>query len=267
MKNSFELETDSRQKEKELVEKQLEKIKQWLNSIGFSEHKNRDVYQYEILYHYLNQLSIYIQTPYNDWVYMYDEKKVKYPYSRMSYQHYYKETSKNKWYVKFPGVNTNIKQMSFNSFKSIFSKVLSIEKIFEKIRDFTMLFENDIKNKRKWNKSIWSIKSNLIYCNYTLPSGNIEYTWTSNKDIWHIRFETNNRWYTEYLDSEKFTTTGLLYSSAFKAILPEFTDILIALQQIENEPVDKVWQKIKDGNWEEIIEPHIGIIFLKNLGF
>lgn len=125
--------------------------------------------------------------------------------------------------------------MSFNSFKSIFTKVLSIEKIFEKIRDFALLFAKDEEDKKNWNVTTWTIRSLTdITCDYSLPKGNIYYTWTS-EDVWHVRFQTGDKWNREKLDPEKFTTTGLFYSSVFKAIQPESSNILVALQQMENE--------------------------------
>ena len=104
-----------------------------------------------------------------------------------------------------------------------------------------------------------------ITCDYSLPKGNIYYTWTS-EDVWHVRFQTGDKWNREKLDPEKFTTTGLFYSSVFKAIQPESSNILVALQQMENEPIDEVWEKIKDGDWKKVITLHAGAIALKSLG-
>lgn len=104
----------SREEEKQQVEKQLEKIRQWLNSIGFEAYTRgenstgRSTYQYEVMNFFDNHVSIYIMTPFNQWVYKFDEKKVKYhdPYSRMVGHQHYKGTGKNSWFVTFPGGST-----------------------------------------------------------------------------------------------------------------------------------------------------------------
>jgi hypothetical protein len=254
-----------------VVEKTTVQFEAWAKSLNLD---------YRISEGWREEITYYVNIPYmGSWSLIFEEGKKNTGRQDSMYRPEYQNSGKNKWYIKFPvswsqySPRNGYVSGNFKSFKAIIEKMLSYSSYFERIYSFFEILNIEKEWIDKKFKASYSGKNlKTLYITLPLLSGDITFPDEERKHF-EIRYQP------EKLESEKKTwerksfeiNNGELYYYTFlgcksKLKLENLDLIEEILETLKDEPVEKVWEKIKTGDWEKIAHDNRGKMNSKKFG-
>ncbi len=177
------------------------------------------------------------------------------------YRPQYEKSENYKWYIKFPvrysqySPRNGYLAGNLKSFQALILKVMEVEEVFNKVKDFADLlgFDKDMqphfsgKNQKELSMAM------------RVGSGDI-YAPTEKYPEYRVRYESENRYENVSFDHTK----GEFYYYGFLLLKPklELENLELieeVLEVLKDKPVEKVWETIKSGDWDKIAKDTSGI--------
>jgi hypothetical protein len=223
------------------------------------------------------------------WTLAYEKTKVKGGQDSMYRQTY--ETKDNyKWTIKFPGrtsqynFRANTKPGNFKTFKGLVEKFMKVREKFFMVSEFLDLLDHEKFGKlgdtnfgENTNYSGKNLKD--LECGFTLPGGTIYdrvlYPNETTANLWRARYralDMDSNVNQSEIDLTNFDPeTGSLFYYALLATRtqkePEYDEsLLAALEVVKDQPVEKVWAQLKNGDWESFKKKYAGAVAGKEYG-
>jgi hypothetical protein len=245
------------------VEKIVSEFEKWAKSLGLEPTINKSSWSEDV--------SMWVQVM-GLWDLHYEKSKSKGSQDSM-YRQTYNTGEKYKWYIKYPARHSqynsrgNVKAGNFKTFKKLVEKFLKVEEKFETVEKFLRMIDEERFKDLKLHP-----QHNVTYQGKNL--GDLEATFritgdgdiTSGEKEWSARFGVDGPGGGIKFNQESFDPeSGAIFYYAMKCTNTqrqriEDAHLLSILEILKDQPFEKVWNELKDGNWENLKSKYRGSV-------